>query len=144
MRIDHRQRLKQNSMMALDKVPVSPFDVARVKADSAQPSSEESRELHDLMLKMIDHDVSDINGEKVVQMRDTEVRHLQLLLPVSRATLTGRQCAIADPNGAADVPTRPKSARQSFRRDLDAPGIRVVLYERCYLRLSTHALFISR
>ncbi|ORX34204.1 HotDog domain-containing protein [Kockovaella imperatae] len=66
---DHRKRLKQNSMMALDKVP---------------PTSEEVKELHDLMLKIVDHNAKYMDGEQVVQMRDTETQTVQLMFPQDR------------------------------------------------------------
>jgi len=40
---------------------------------SIQPSSEEARELHELMLEVIEKDVTEINGQKLVPMKDTEV-----------------------------------------------------------------------
>ena len=50
--------------------------------DSAdtQPSSEEARELHELMLEVIDKNVTEIGGQKLVPMKDTKVR---ILVPPS-------------------------------------------------------------
>lgn len=39
----------------------------------AQPSSEEARELHELMLQVVDQKVTEIDGEKLVNIKDTEV-----------------------------------------------------------------------
>jgi acyl-coenzyme A thioesterase 9 len=39
-----------------------------------QPSSEEARELHELMLEVIDKNVTEIDGQKLVPMKDTKVR----------------------------------------------------------------------
>ena len=46
--------------------------------DSAdiQPSSEEARELHELMLEVIDKNVTEIGGQKLVPMKDTKARAL--------------------------------------------------------------------
>ncbi|ORY21849.1 HotDog domain-containing protein [Naematelia encephala] len=66
---DHRRRQKESSLMALDKVP---------------PSSEEAKELHDLMLQVVDRKVDEIEGEKIVPIRDTELESVQLMFPQDR------------------------------------------------------------
>ncbi|EIW72760.1 hypothetical protein TREMEDRAFT_36912 [Tremella mesenterica DSM 1558] len=66
---DHTRRKRESSMMALDKVP---------------PSSEEAEELHKLMLQVVDKGVTDIDGQKVVQMRDTEITSVLLMFPQGR------------------------------------------------------------
>lgn len=71
--LDHKRRKRENSMMALDKVPVGSLSTMLVEADTIQPSSEEAKELHDLMLHITDKRVKQIDGEDVKQMRDTEV-----------------------------------------------------------------------
>ena len=39
-----------------------------------QPSSEEAKKLHDLMLQVTDEKLDKLDGEEVVPMKDTEVR----------------------------------------------------------------------
>lgn len=41
---------------------------------SFQPSSAEAKELHDLMMQVVERNVDEIDGETVVRMDDTEVR----------------------------------------------------------------------
>ncbi|WVR05715.1 hypothetical protein IAU60_002739 [Kwoniella sp. DSM 27419] len=64
---DHQKRRKTSAMNALDKVP---------------PSSEEAAELHDLMLRVSTQE--EIQGEKVVPMKDTEMESVQLMFPQDR------------------------------------------------------------
>lgn len=63
-------------MLALDKVPVSHLKGYSPQLTS-QPSSEEARELHELMLEVIDKNVTEIGGQKLVPMKDTKVRTLE-------------------------------------------------------------------
>ena len=48
-----------------------------------KPSYEESKELHDLMLQL-DHGVQNIQGDSVVQMKDTEMQSVKLMFPQDR------------------------------------------------------------
>ncbi|WVQ97115.1 hypothetical protein IAU59_004225 [Kwoniella sp. CBS 9459] len=64
---EHQKRRKTSAMNALDKVP---------------PSSAEASELHDLMLQVAT--VEEIDGEKVVPMKDTELETVQLMFPQDR------------------------------------------------------------
>ncbi|KAK4684079.1 acyl-coenzyme A thioesterase 9, partial [Tremellales sp. Uapishka_1] len=65
---DHKRRKNESSMSALDKVP---------------PSSEEAKELHSLMLQMVDHRKT-LDGEEIVQMKDTKIESVQLMFPQDR------------------------------------------------------------
>jgi acyl-coenzyme A thioesterase 9 len=53
-----------------------------VKIDAyIQPSSEEARELHELMLEVIEKDVTEIAGQKLIPMKDTEASiHLRTVV----------------------------------------------------------------
>jgi len=42
-------------------------------ADGCQPSSDEAKKLHDLMLQVTDEKLDKLDGEAVVPMKDTEV-----------------------------------------------------------------------
>ncbi|WVF70751.1 hypothetical protein IAT40_005545 [Kwoniella sp. CBS 6097] len=64
---DHQKRRRTSAMNALDKVP---------------PSSDEASELHDLMLQVAN--AEEIDGEKVVPMKDTELETVQLMFPQDR------------------------------------------------------------
>ncbi|AFR93723.1 thioesterase family protein [Cryptococcus neoformans C23] len=66
---EHQKRRKTRAMNALDKVP---------------PSSEEARELHELMLKVQETKDGKINGQEIVQMKDTEIETVQLMHPQDR------------------------------------------------------------
>ncbi|WWD18067.1 hypothetical protein CI109_102514 [Kwoniella shandongensis] len=66
---EHQKRRKTSAMNALDKVP---------------PSSEEAKELHDLMLQVTDNKSTEIDGETVVPMKDTEMETVQLMHPQDR------------------------------------------------------------
>ncbi|WVQ85620.1 hypothetical protein IAT38_007786 [Cryptococcus sp. DSM 104549] len=65
---EHQKRRKASALNALDKVP---------------PSSEEAKELHDLMLK-VHEGQGVIDGEKVVPMSETQVETVQLMFPQDR------------------------------------------------------------
>ena len=65
------------------------------------------------MLQVTDEKLDKLDGEEVVPMKDTEVVGMWSTI---------RRYLMADPNGSAYVPARPKSARQSLWRDLDAIG----------------------
>lgn len=71
----HKKRRMETSMLALDKVPVSHPLCFHTTTDT-QPSSEEARELHELMLEVIDKNVTEISGQKLVPMKDTKARTL--------------------------------------------------------------------
>ncbi|OCF38559.1 thioesterase [Kwoniella heveanensis CBS 569] len=64
---EHQKRRKTSALNALDKVP---------------PSSAEASELHDLMLQVAT--AEEIDGEKVVPMKDTELETVQLMFPQDR------------------------------------------------------------
>ena len=66
---EHTQRKRESSRNALDKVP---------------PSSEEAKELHELMLAVGDNKMTTIDGQEVVQMKDTEMESVQLMFPQDR------------------------------------------------------------
>ncbi|OWZ54994.1 thioesterase [Cryptococcus neoformans c45] len=66
---EHQKRRKTRAMNALDKVP---------------PSSEEACELHELMLKVQETKDGKINGQEIVQMKDTEIETVQLMHPQDR------------------------------------------------------------
>jgi acyl-coenzyme A thioesterase 9 len=71
--------------MSLDKVPVSrnllsPRSEGCISLTSAQPSSEEARDLHDLMTQVVDKGLKQIQGEEIVHMRDTEVGGILLII----------------------------------------------------------------
>ncbi|KAK8865753.1 hypothetical protein IAR55_000900 [Kwoniella newhampshirensis] len=66
---EHQKRRRTSAMNALDKVP---------------PSFEEANELHDLMLQVTDNKSTEIDGETVVRMKDTEMETVQLMHPQDR------------------------------------------------------------
>jgi len=70
---DYQKQRKESSKLALDKVPVCIGVLAVLAMLRAKPTSQEVKELHGLMLQVVDRKVSEINGEKVVLMKDTEV-----------------------------------------------------------------------
>lgn len=69
------------------------------------------------MLEVIDKNVTEIAGQKLVPMRETEVSDLML------AGQLAPNAEYADRIGTVDVPTRPESARQSVWWHSDAHGI---------------------
>ncbi|AAW42493.1 hypothetical protein CNBC1390 [Cryptococcus deneoformans B-3501A] len=66
---EHQKRRKASAMNALDKVP---------------PSSEEAKELHELMLKVQEAKDGKINGQEIVEMKDTKIETVQLMHPQDR------------------------------------------------------------
>ncbi|ODO11920.1 hypothetical protein I350_00704 [Cryptococcus amylolentus CBS 6273] len=66
---EHQKRRKTTALNALDKVP---------------PSSKEAGDLHELMLKVQEAKDGKIDGQKIVQMKDTEIETVQLMHPQDR------------------------------------------------------------
>ncbi|WVO13142.1 hypothetical protein L204_100754 [Cryptococcus depauperatus] len=66
---EHQKRRKSSVMKALDKVP---------------PSSEEAKELHELMLTVQESKDGKIDGQEIVKMKDTEIETVQLMHPQDR------------------------------------------------------------
>ena len=84
IKVAHTKRRRETSKLALDKVPVSmTLSLAEITL-TVQPSSEEARELHELMLEVIDKNVTEIAGQKLVPMKETEVSSVQLMFPQDR------------------------------------------------------------